>query len=83
MGFFFVATRCRSEDCSAACLFGDTGFWYLVHRAGPILGHGPTANQKSDVSAAHTVMPTSNTTQSKGVNPNSLPSLMTYAIVAA
>jgi len=57
------------------------GIWCI----GPdlILGHGPTANQKSDVSAAHTVMPTSSTTQSKGVNPNSLPSLMTYAIVAA
>ena len=25
MGFFFVATMRQSEDCSAACLFGDTG----------------------------------------------------------
>ena len=36
---------------------------------------------KSDVSAPHNVMPTSNTAQSKGVNPNSLPSFMTWAIV--
>jgi hypothetical protein len=42
--------------------------------------HGPTANQKSDVRAPHTVMPTSNTAQSKGVNPNNLPSLITCVI---
>jgi hypothetical protein len=44
------------------------------------LSPGPTANQKSDVSAPHNVIPVNNTAQSKGVNPNSLPSLITCVI---
>jgi hypothetical protein len=83
MGFFFVATTRQSEDCRSACLFRDTSPRHQVFmdRAGPT-DPCPAANQKSDVTAPHNVTPTSNTAQSRGVNPNSLPWFKTWAIIA-
>jgi hypothetical protein len=44
---------------------------------------GPTNQvKKSGVSTPHKIMPPSSTAQSVGVNPNSLPSLATNAIIA-
>jgi hypothetical protein len=86
LGFFFVASVRQSEDRSAACLFCDTCFrasGFSRNRAKPIRTVDPTARQNSDVRTPHNVMPTSNTAQSKRVNPTSLPSLIKCVIITA